>query len=62
MTLKEFKAWLEGYTEAGGKDLNVVREKLEKVEPPFVPAYPTIFPEKFLDYRDNKTVPNKNYA
>jgi len=31
MTLDEFKAWFDGYTEAGGTDVSRVKEKLAEV-------------------------------
>lgn len=31
MTIEEFKAWFDGYVEAGGKDIQRVKEKLNEV-------------------------------
>jgi hypothetical protein len=33
MDLNEFKAWFDGYTEAGGKDIGRIKKKLDKVYP-----------------------------
>lgn len=32
MTAGEFKAWLRGYLEAGGKDVNRIQEEAEKMD------------------------------
>lgn len=47
MTLGEFKAWLDGYLEAGGTDVSVIKAKLDETPvyaspaiPPYNPNYP----------------------
>lgn len=48
MTLAEFKAWLDGYTLAGGKDVGIVKAKLAEVweyqTSPYLQPSPWIVP------------------
>jgi len=47
MDINEFKAWLDGYMEAGGKDINRVREKLLEVAPIY-PLGPQVVPSPWV--------------
>jgi len=42
MTINEFKAWLDGYVEAEGNDINRVKEKLNEIVAPF--EVPGVYP------------------
>lgn len=47
MNIQEFKAWLDGYMEAGGNDLKHIRQKLAEVSDPFQPYYPVKTPYEY---------------
>lgn len=53
MTPNEFKAWLDGYMTAGGKDAEVIAAKAKEISS-FQPSYPTFF-------RDGGVVPLRSY-
>ena len=42
MTIAEFKAWFDGYTQGGGKDVEAVKAKLAEVCEPLTITYPTV--------------------
>lgn len=52
MQLNEFKSWLEGYTLAGGKDIELIKAKLAEVyENPIriYPPVPTWYPTPYVN-------------
>ncbi|WP_372570351.1 hypothetical protein [Ruegeria jejuensis] len=58
MTLNEFKAWLEGYLEAGGSDLNAIQGRLAKVHEMPVTIPPIYAPsDPFRPYCTTPIVP-----
>ena len=48
MTLHEFLGWLDGYVEAGGRDVKKIHEKAKQIQPPMLPALPA-YPIRFDD-------------
>ena len=59
MTLAEFKFWLDGYTEAGGTDIEVIKAKLAGVYdvPSFTPQLPSPWQTTpdYMPYRADQT-------